>query len=284
MALKLNERYPSRFDNPSAGYPQGSFKNRTTPAAKDGSYLEKDWANDKEGFFQRLMLVAGIPANGSVDTALASQYYDALLQVIANNTADTLNAAIASIAVASTVNLTTGAAETSNIVFTGSGTINNFTVAAGRVFIVRFGGAATLTNSASLVTNTGANITAAAGDTCIIRATAANTVEILCGRFLQNAAVGTLGQAPQNVTASRAANTTYTNATGRAISILITRGTGSAGANSSELLVDGVQVHSISATSTINVFTISCVIPAGSTYRLNLTGTASLIHWSEVRT
>lgn len=284
MALKLNERYPSRFDNPSAGYPQGSFKNRTTPDAKDGSYLEKDWANDKEGFFQRLMLVAGIPANGSVDTALASQYYDALLQVIANNTVDTLNAAIASIAVASTVNLTTGAPETSNIVFTGSGTINNFTVAAGRVFIARFAGAVTLTNSASLVTNSGANIVTAAGDSCIIRATAENTVEILCGSFRQNAAVGTLGQTPQNVTASRAANTTYTNATGRAISILITRGTSNTGANSSELLVDGVQVHTISATSTINVFTIPYVIPAGSTYRLNLTGTATLNHWSEVRT
>ena len=47
MSLKLNERYPARFNNPTAGYPQGSFKNRTTPTAKDGSYLEKDWANDK---------------------------------------------------------------------------------------------------------------------------------------------------------------------------------------------------------------------------------------------
>lgn len=78
MSLKLNERYPARFNNPTAGYPQGSFKNRTTPTAKDGSYLEKDWANDKEGFFQSLLSAAGIAANGAVDAVGASQFFDAL--------------------------------------------------------------------------------------------------------------------------------------------------------------------------------------------------------------
>lgn len=82
MALKLNERYPGRFDNPSADYPQGSFKNRTTPTAKDGSYLEKDWANDKEGFFQSLLSEAGIVADGDVDRVGASQYYEALVETI----------------------------------------------------------------------------------------------------------------------------------------------------------------------------------------------------------
>lgn len=82
MSLKLNEHYPGRFDNPSADYPQGSFKNRTSPAAKDGSYLEKDWANDKEGFFQSLIAVAGITPSGIADKVGASQYYDALLSVL----------------------------------------------------------------------------------------------------------------------------------------------------------------------------------------------------------
>lgn len=82
MALKLNERYPGRFSNPTAAYPQGSFKNRTTPDAKDGSYLEKDWANDKEGFFQSLLSAAGLVANGSVDAVGASQYYSALTAII----------------------------------------------------------------------------------------------------------------------------------------------------------------------------------------------------------
>lgn len=82
MALKLNERYPGRFENPSGSYPQGSFKNRSAPGVMDGSYLEKDWANDKEGFFQSLLAEAGITANGNVDTVGASQYYSALIQVI----------------------------------------------------------------------------------------------------------------------------------------------------------------------------------------------------------
>lgn len=85
MSLKLNERYPGRMNNPSADYPQGSFKNRTAPGAKDGSYLEKDWANDKEGLFQSLLSAAAIVPNGAVDKVGASQYYDALLKVIAMN-------------------------------------------------------------------------------------------------------------------------------------------------------------------------------------------------------
>ncbi|EKT4495445.1 hypothetical protein QEM27_003195 [Pseudomonas putida] len=81
MSLKLNERYPGRFDNPTADYPQGAFKNRTTPTAKDGSYLERDWANDKEGFFQSLLSLAGSVPNGLVDKVGASQYFDALIKI-----------------------------------------------------------------------------------------------------------------------------------------------------------------------------------------------------------
>lgn len=85
MALKLNERYPGRFNNPSSGYPQGSFKNRTTPSAKDGSYLEQDWANDKEGFFQSLLAAAVMEANGTADKVGESQYYDSLLSIVNNS-------------------------------------------------------------------------------------------------------------------------------------------------------------------------------------------------------
>lgn len=85
MALKRNERYPGRYSNPTTDRPQGAFKNRTAPSAQDGSYLEQDWTNDWDGFFGRLLTVAGIIPNGTVDTALTSQYYDALVKVITNN-------------------------------------------------------------------------------------------------------------------------------------------------------------------------------------------------------
>lgn len=78
MALKRNERYPGRYSNPTTDHPQGAFKNRTAPSAQDGSYLEKDWTNDWDGFFGRLLTLAGITPNGNADTALVSQYYDAL--------------------------------------------------------------------------------------------------------------------------------------------------------------------------------------------------------------
>jgi hypothetical protein len=83
------------------------------------------------------------------------------------------------IASAATINLTTAAPDVRDIRITGAATITGFTVEAGRVYRAVFSGAATLTNNAAIVTNTGANVTVAAGTSCTIRSTAANTVEIL---------------------------------------------------------------------------------------------------------
>lgn len=90
-----------------------------------------------------------------------------------------LNSVRIDVASASTVNLTTAAPNTRHINITGTTTINGFTAVAGVTYFVRFNAALTLANSASLVTQTGANILTAAGDTCIIRATAANVVEVM---------------------------------------------------------------------------------------------------------
>lgn len=81
--------------------------------------------------------------------------------------------------VAGTVDLTASAPDTDDIRLTGSLVVTGFTVAAGRVIRVTASGAPTLTNNANIVTNTGANITLAAGDTFSLRATAANVVEVL---------------------------------------------------------------------------------------------------------
>lgn len=83
------------------------------------------------------------------------------------------------VASAATVNLTTSAPNTRHINITGTTAITAFTVASGSVYFVRFAGALTLTNNANIVTQTGSNITTEAGATCILRATAANTVEVL---------------------------------------------------------------------------------------------------------
>lgn len=78
MALKRNETYPGRFSNPTSDHPQGAFKNRSAPGAQDGSFCEQQWANDWDGFFGRLLTLAGITPSGNVDTAQASQYFDAI--------------------------------------------------------------------------------------------------------------------------------------------------------------------------------------------------------------
>lgn len=115
MALKRNERYPGRFENPTTAQPQGAFKNRTSPTSQDGSYLEADWVNDWSGFFGRLLTLAGVTPNGNVDTASTSQYYDALKSLFlqrANPFADiksdgTVNTALK--------NLSLGTAATKNV-------------------------------------------------------------------------------------------------------------------------------------------------------------------------
>ena len=81
--------------------------------------------------------------------------------------------------VAGTVDLTTNAPLTDDIRITGALAITAFTVAIGRVLRVTASGAHTLTNNANIVTNTGANIVCAAGDSYMLRATAANTVEVI---------------------------------------------------------------------------------------------------------
>jgi len=86
MAINLDERYPGRANPKTLDYPQGSFKNRTSPTSKDGTYLEQDWANDQLAFFQSLLKEAGVTANGHVDTVLSSQYFDAFKNLLSKAT------------------------------------------------------------------------------------------------------------------------------------------------------------------------------------------------------
>lgn len=91
MAIKRNERYPGRFENPSVEHPQGAFKNRSAPGAQDGSYFEADWSNDWDGFFSSLLSAAGINANGQVDGVGASQYFSAAQSIFAAKNGNVAN-------------------------------------------------------------------------------------------------------------------------------------------------------------------------------------------------
>lgn len=186
------------------------------------------------------------------------------------------------VASASTVNLTTAAPNTRHINITGTTAITGFTVAAGQCYFVRFAGVLTLTNGASLVTQSGANISTAAGDTCIIRATAANVVEVLCYTPGVPQELG-YRQTWQNVTASRAASTTYTNTTGRPIQVMITINW-SDNTDNFNFFVDGVAVLLDMEGGLFNWSSpIAVIVPAGSTYSITANYATPIKRWMELR-
>ncbi len=80
MALNFDAKYTPRSKAADADYSYGSFKNSTTPLT--GTPLDKDWANDFLGFFQKLLDYAVITPSGVPDTILASDFFDALVKRI----------------------------------------------------------------------------------------------------------------------------------------------------------------------------------------------------------
>ena len=107
MSLILSERYPGRANEPTAGRPRGSVKNRTAPNSADGTYNEQDMANDERALQDALLLNAGIEPDGKVDDGEHSQAFEALMKLVggmistanepmfafATGTADALSAA-----------------------------------------------------------------------------------------------------------------------------------------------------------------------------------------------
>lgn len=183
------------------------------------------------------------------------------------------------VASAATVNLTTGAPSSRHINITGTTTITAFTVASGLCFFVRFNAALTLTNNANIVTQSGANITTAQGDTCILRATAANVVEVLAYTPAKNQAVG-YEQTWQDVVGSRALNTVYTNSTGKPIQIKVSAICSSSAVM--QIFINGAGAGLPGVAGTLPES--SAIIPNGATYRaLNSSGTPTSLNWWELR-
>jgi hypothetical protein len=81
----------TNFNAADANYPEGSFKDASTPSSLDGSELIKIWVNDIYGFLQKLIDIAGITPNGVSDTVLVSDYIKCLSNMIAvgNHATDT---------------------------------------------------------------------------------------------------------------------------------------------------------------------------------------------------
>jgi hypothetical protein len=123
----------------------------------------------------------GQPAGGTVGQVLVKQSgsdYDSDWED--PDVATTLlDAARVNVASASTVDLTAVAATTRNIQITGTIQIDGFQVTNGQVWVVKFASSLTLKNNANIVTQAGQDIKVSPNDTCLLRATADNVVEVL---------------------------------------------------------------------------------------------------------
>lgn len=116
------------------------------------------------------------------------------------------------VASAGTVDL--DAAASNKLRITGTTTITAITLANGRVRFLRFAGILTLTNGASLILPGGANITTAAGDTCIVTGEAAGVVRVVDYCKADGTPVaGGGGKVAQVVRATWSTYTSFTNTT-----------------------------------------------------------------------
>lgn len=207
--------------------------------------------------------------------------------------------------IASAATTDIGALNTTIVRVTGTTTITSFGTNYNGPRFVRFAGALTLThNATTLILPGGANITTAAGDAIIavpvgnpssgwrvmsiMSATDAEAqAGTLAGKFVTpdnlSATVLGMGQTWQDLTASRALGTTYTNSTGRPIFATVTV-VAAAGAGNVDFTVAGVPVGVITQPAGLNAHraTISFVVPNGATY-VGVTTGPTLFRWSELR-
>lgn len=77
MAIDPSTKYSGQVDS-DAGYPYGKAKNRSAPAATDGTPLERDWLNDLWGLLQKILDYGSVTPSGTPDSITTSQYWNTL--------------------------------------------------------------------------------------------------------------------------------------------------------------------------------------------------------------
>lgn len=223
-------------------------------------------------------------ANDIVSGQLVEIVYDGTqFQMIGANPGESEGAAVSS---ASTTNIWSTGGGTAHI--TGTTTITSFGTApqAGAWMKVIFDGALTLTHGANLSLPGSANITTAADDFAFVYADTTTQFDVLYFKKDGTPVVGGIGygQTWQDVTASRASGTTYTNTTTKPIQVNISAAMDGVGVRIS-LAINGVAVDGQAAYAVNAICAISAIIPPGNTYALSGSGgsVASLTKWYELR-
>lgn len=121
-----------------------------------------------------------IPAGTSGQVLAKSSNSDYALQWLnLSSIATLLDQPVQAVASAPTVDVTPYSATTRNLLITGTTQIDGWAITAGQVFLVKFASSLQLSNNINQVTPTGAAIKVGPNDSCLVRATANNVVEIL---------------------------------------------------------------------------------------------------------
>lgn len=134
--------------------------------------------------------------------------------------------------------------------------------------------------TATILGNLKASAAAVNGDATKTFSVAAATAAAHATRYDQ---VFGVGQSLQNLTASRALGTVYTNSTGKPILIYVQATVGSGQAVA--LYLNGGLIGNYSnTTGASQAFLTTAIIPAGYTYEVRNLNTVTLTSWFEIRT
>ena len=84
MSKGIYDTYGSRAFGPSAYYPEGIFKDETSPGMENGTPLQRDWATNIEAIMQRIRLEGHIVPSEVLDDAVTNQTWNGLLRRLGN--------------------------------------------------------------------------------------------------------------------------------------------------------------------------------------------------------
>jgi len=203
----------------------------------------------------------------------------ATVNAFGNLTTTSLNTNTATITNLSSASLSAGAINITTLQSSGSGLFGS-TAGIGIVNTGFFGDQTNL--ALRIPSNTGAiYIQTIAGNTTYMSFGSAG-ITFSDSSTLSSAPIGSSVQSWQDVTSSRARNTTYTNSTNRPIMVNVT--SPAAASAGFILVVNGVTVGVTSSSNAYYpVSTTSAIVPAGGTYSITTSQTPGFSNWYELR-
>jgi hypothetical protein len=139
--------------------------------------------------------------------------------------------------------------------------------------------------SAGTTSSTALNISGdTSGNLAFQTVAGANTITVpnSTGTIALTSQVIGVSQTMTDVKASRALGTTYTNSTGKPITVYVTI-SNTVGSAVGIYVIDSVTFWGTSIPSANAYYSMTMIVPNGSTYSATMNGTPTLQYWAEIR-